>query len=187
MSHRIHITGAPGAGKTTIGTIVANRLGVAHIDVDELAWEVTEPPYQIRTDLCVRREKLAKIVASQESWVISGSIHYWGNEFFAHCTLIVLVITPTDIRIQRLEAREGAKLGNRIEPGGDLYRTHKDFIRNTKLYDRGSPTVRSLSRDKAWLKEHSGKSICVDGSMSINSTTRQLIAASNPCRRVQPA
>lgn len=187
MPHRIHITGAPGAGKTTIGDMVAERLGLSHIDVDELAWEVTEPPYQKQTEPHFRREKLAELVASQESWVISGSIHYWGTEFFAHCTLIVLVVTPTKVRLQRLVSREKVKLGSRIEPGGDLYRVHKGFIHKADLYDLGSPTVRSLSRDKKWLNEYPGNSICVDGSMELDSVLKKVIGACNNCYGVQLA
>ena len=187
MPHRIHITGAPGAGKTTIGNMLAGRLGVSHIDVDELAWEVTEPPYQKKTEPHFRREKLSEIVASQESWVLSGSVHYWGNEFFAYCTLIVLVVAPTNTRLKRLESREKAKLGSRIEPGGDLYQMHKCFIDKAQLYDLGSPNVRSLSRDKNWLKEYPDNSICVDGSMALDLIVEKVIGASSDCYRVQPA
>lgn len=177
MAHRVHITGAPGAGKTTIGQMVSERLGASHIDVDELAWEVTDPPYQKKTDLHYRREMLEEIVASRESWVISGSMHYWGNEFFDQCSLIVLLVTPPNIRLKRLESRERAKLGGRIEPGGDLYRVHKCFIEKAILYDLGAPTVRSLSRDKKWIEEYPGNSICVDGSMAPSSILKKIIGA----------
>jgi adenylate kinase family enzyme len=41
---RIHITGASGAGVTTLGRASANALAIPHHDTDDYFWQPTRPP-----------------------------------------------------------------------------------------------------------------------------------------------
>jgi hypothetical protein len=45
-SCRIHITGASGAGVTSLGRALANALAIPHHDTDDYFWQPTTPPYQ---------------------------------------------------------------------------------------------------------------------------------------------
>ena len=46
MAAGIMITGSSGAGKTTLGTLVANALGYTFIDIDDYIWRKdTEIPF----------------------------------------------------------------------------------------------------------------------------------------------
>lgn len=40
---RIHLTGASGAGVTTLGAALATRLGGVHLDTDDFYWLTTTP------------------------------------------------------------------------------------------------------------------------------------------------
>ncbi len=79
MSLRAHITGAPGSGKTTIGYAIAKQLRVPHIDADRFAWEETDPPSRQKIELNRRREMIDREIRRNDSWVLSGSIHYCVN------------------------------------------------------------------------------------------------------------
>ena len=45
MSKRIYISGASGAGVSTLGAALAHRLRVPHVDVDDYYWYLTDPPF----------------------------------------------------------------------------------------------------------------------------------------------
>ena len=45
VTAHIHITGASGAGVTTLGAALAERLGGAQFDVDDFFWMPTVPPF----------------------------------------------------------------------------------------------------------------------------------------------
>ncbi len=174
MSLRAHITGAPGSGKTTISYAIAKRLRVPHIDADRFTWEETDPPYRQKIELNRRREMIDREIRRNDSWVLSGSIHYWGDDLYQLCNYVVLIITATNIRMKRLRGREYNKFGARIETGGDLYVTHIEFMNKAGLYDSGDSTVRSLARDTEWLDSLPCHCLCIDGGDSLDIITKNL-------------
>jgi adenylate kinase family enzyme len=65
---RLHLIGSSGAGKTTLGRALAQRLGLPFVDLDDLFWE---PGWQaVGHDELTRR--LAPTLA-QPGWVIVGN------------------------------------------------------------------------------------------------------------------
>lgn len=185
MSIRLHITGAPGVGKTTVGSALARQLAIPHIDADEFAWELTEMPYQKRLEPHCRREILREKIRENESWVLTGSIYGWGSEFYAQCRLVVLMITPTKIRLKRLKDRERNKFGSRIEVGGDMYSVYIDFVKKAVLYDHGNDKVRSLARDINWMKSLQGESLWIDGRYSLETIIENLVLIVSDAAKIQ--
>lgn len=141
--------------------------GIKHLDADDYQWEVSDPPYQRRTSETWRRESLASDLRQHESWVLSGSIHYWGDTIFPTLDFVILVVTPQIIRLSRLLSREQEKFARRIAKGGDMYRTHEEFMRKAASYEAGDESVRSLARDKKWLKSLRCPTLCINGALSI--------------------
>ena len=45
---KILIFGASGAGTTTVGKNLAEKLDYIHLDVDDYYWEQTTPPFQVK-------------------------------------------------------------------------------------------------------------------------------------------
>jgi adenylate kinase family enzyme len=45
-SRRIHVTGASGAGVTTLGRALADALALPHHDTEDYLWQPTTPPYR---------------------------------------------------------------------------------------------------------------------------------------------
>lgn len=56
---------------------------------------------------------------------------------------ITLNGTPTDIRINRLRAREREAFGSRIDSDGDMYQNYIEFLEWAKAYDTGGLDMRS--------------------------------------------
>ena len=64
------IFGNSGSGKTTLALNLCTDEGLAHLDLDTLAWQPTSPP--IRRPLDQSRLEIEKFIHSNESWVIEG-------------------------------------------------------------------------------------------------------------------
>src|ERR687885_699291 len=48
---RIHITGASGAGVTSLGSVLAERLKAFHFDIDDFYWLPTSPPHRLKREV----------------------------------------------------------------------------------------------------------------------------------------
>ncbi len=59
-----------------------------------------------------------------DDWVLTGSCMGWGEALITHVDLIVFVVTPTPVRLERLAEREKKRFGDRIAPGGDIHEIH---------------------------------------------------------------
>ena len=62
--------GNAGAGKSTLATRLAREHGLAHLDLDTLAWAATTPP--TRAALADSVAPLEAFVAAHAGWVIEG-------------------------------------------------------------------------------------------------------------------
>lgn len=67
---RILIFGNSGSGKTTLAARLRDAKGLAHLDLDELAWLPTAPPE--RRPLAESGQAVSEFVAAHDSWVIEG-------------------------------------------------------------------------------------------------------------------
>lgn len=67
---RVVIFGNSGAGKSTLAKKLAAEEGLAHLDLDTLAWEPTSPP--ARRPLDASLLAIERFTAANEAWVIEG-------------------------------------------------------------------------------------------------------------------
>lgn len=67
---RILIFGNSGSGKTTLAARLRDEQGLAHLDLDELAWLPATPPD--RRPLAESGQAIREFVAAHDSWVIEG-------------------------------------------------------------------------------------------------------------------
>jgi len=147
----IHIFGASGSGATTLAKAVRTRFGYRFIDVDDAMWEPTDPPFTVRRPDAEIRRRIAVELAQSDRSVISGAIVGWGDVFIPSIDLAVYLHLPEELRIERINQRERARFGTRVEPGGDLYRQHLDFLAWARSYDSDDPTRRSRAQHEKWL------------------------------------
>ncbi|MBT2372159.1 adenylate kinase [Pseudomonas fluorescens] len=176
MSKRIYLSGASGAGVTTLGRSLASVLQLPHVDVDDYYWYPTEPPYaQSRPP--AERVILLKQVLAQGAWVLCGSLDGWGDELIDDADLVVFVDTPTALRLERVKAREAQRYGARILPGGDMHAAHQAFLAWAAGYETAAFAGRSRPRHEAWLKQLKQPLLRVDGSLCVQALLQQVQSA----------
>ena len=160
----IHLFGASGSGTTTLGRAIADALGLAHLDTDDYFWLPTDPAYTDKRPIPERLAMMnADVDAAEKGAVISGSLTGWGDPLIPRFTLAVRVVTATDVRLDRLRAREYAHFGERILEGGDMHQNHEEFIAWAAQYDTGEVTMRSRACHDAWQKTLPCPVLVVDG------------------------
>ncbi|WP_426108361.1 adenylate kinase [Pseudomonas sp. TWR1-1-4] len=162
---RIYITGASCAGVTTLGHNLAARLGIRHVDVDDFYWMPTNPPFTTKRPPS-DRVSLMQQALGDDGWVLSGSCMVWGDALIADADLIVFIATPTPIRLERLAAREKARFGERIAPGGDMYAIHVAFREWASQYDDPNFSGRNRGWHEAWLSQQTVPLLRIDGMRS---------------------
>ena len=68
--NKILIFGNSGSGKSTLAKQLSDADGLAHLDLDTLAWEAVVPPE--RKPLEESKKEIQNFIHSNESWVIEG-------------------------------------------------------------------------------------------------------------------
>ena len=165
--HIIHIFGASGSGTSTLGQAVAEKTGYAFLDSDDYIWAPTDPPF---TSLRTHAERLPLLQRDMErigNAVLSGSLVGWGDPLIPRFTLAVRLVTPTEIRMDRLRRREYARFGDRVLPGGDMYEQHQAFLAWAAAYDDGAPTMRSRAMHDLWQQKLSCPLLTLDGARPV--------------------
>jgi adenylate kinase family enzyme len=152
MTTRVHIVGASGAGTTTLGRALAQRVGCPHLDTDDYFWLPTDPPFETIRERAERQALLGADLARNERWVLSGSLCGWGDIFIPLFDLAVFLAVPPDVRLARLKERERARYGDQvIGRGGPLHEKHLAFMAWAASYEEGDPVNRSRRMHEQWL------------------------------------
>ncbi|WP_241107198.1 adenylate kinase [Pseudomonas sp. MPFS] len=181
MNQRIYLIGASGAGVSTLGALLAQQLGLPHVDVDEHYWHPSDPPFQQARPVEQRLLGL-KQALEDKPWVLSGSMDGWGDAIIAQADWVLYVDTPTPLRLQRIRSRERQRFGPRILPGGDMHTQHLAFLEWAAAYDGGSRAGRSRPRHKEWLARLDQPQGRIEGSGSMQKMLDQALAIiTRPC------
>jgi adenylate kinase family enzyme len=69
-TRKILVFGNSGSGKSTFAKHLANTEGLAHFDLDTIAWLDTQPP--ARAPIDAAQLNLDRFIAQHSSWVIEG-------------------------------------------------------------------------------------------------------------------
>ena len=162
-TRRLHITGASGAGTTTLGRALASALAVPHFDADDFYWLPTEPPFRTARPKADRLRLMDEMFLPRAGWVLSGSALGWGD-LNARLDLVVFLTAPTQLRIARLRDREARLFGAQaVEPGGSHYAQTQAFLDWAASYDVGGNEGRSLGSQLAALEALACPVLRLDG------------------------
>ena len=171
----LHIVGASGAGTTTLGQALEREYGYKWLDTDGYFWEQTDPPFVKSLPHEERVKRMSSAINENPKCVISGSLCGWGDVFIPRFDLVVFMDTPTELRIQRLEAREYKRFGERIRPGGDMYDNHIEFIEWAKTYDTAGTDQRSRAMHEEWFNLLSCPLVRVDGTKLVDELLQEIV------------
>lgn len=169
----IHILGASGAGTTTLGAALRDRFGYTLLDSDDFFWLPTDPKYTTPRPVEERQRLLSEAIAKARKWVLTGSSCGWGDMFIPLFEKVILIETPTEVRIERLKKREYDHFGKRILPGGDMYEAHLEFLAWAARYDSAGPEERSRVLHEQWLQKVSCPVVVVGGTLPADEMIRQ--------------
>jgi hypothetical protein len=179
---RIHITGASGAGVSTLGAGLAGRLGFTHLDTDDFYWLPTQTPYQSPREAPERLRLLeTALEAAPAGWVLSGSLDGWGDRLIPRFEAVIFLTTATETRLARLRLRERERYGDSVTPGGASHAHHVDFLAYAAAYDTGVFTGafrgRYLARHETWLASLPCPVVRLDGGASTTELVERAIDA----------
>lgn len=174
---RIYLTGASCAGVSTLGRALSRHFDVPQLDVDDFYWMPTDPPFTVKRP---PEDRVLLIQARQrasDGWILTGSFMGWGEALIDEVDLIGFVVTPTAIRLARLDRREADRHGARIRPGGDMHAGHLAFRRWASRYDDASFTGRSRAQHERWLGAQSARVLQLDGTQPAADLVNRIAGA----------
>jgi adenylate kinase family enzyme len=102
-SPRILIFGNSGAGKSTLARHVAHARGLAHLDLDALAWLPDMPPR--RRPLDDSRSAIALFTDAHPAWVIEGCYGDLLEMVLPSCTELIFLNPGTEACLANCRAR----------------------------------------------------------------------------------
>jgi len=175
MARGIIIFGSPGSGTTTLGREVAKQLGFQHFDLDDYLWRRdTEIPFTVTRPREERIELLMGDISKFQHFIMSGSMDSYNAPFVPLFDLAVFNSAPVETRVERINAREFARFGERILPGGDMFETHKKFLVGVRSYDTDGLMI-SRRVHEQWVATLPCPVIHIDGTVDIAENTKLIV------------
>lgn len=174
---RILVTGAAGAGTTTLGRAIAGGIDARFVDADEYFWHPSDPPYLRKRAPDERLSSILQALRSSERVVVAGSIVDWGEALEDAFTLVVYLWVPPQVRVERLMRRETERFGQPLE----------GFLEWAAQYDEGRLPGRSRERHERWLAARRCPVLRIEGTVSVEEAQRRIMEALPFPRLVAPA
>ncbi len=101
--------------------------------------------------------------------MLSGAVTGWGEPLVERFSLVVFLSLDPTTRMARLRAREAARYGTRIEPGGDMAAVHAGFLAWAAAYDTAGLGQRSRIQQESWLADLPCPVLRLDAARSVEA------------------
>ena len=179
MAAGIMIMGPSGAGKTTLGKMVAERLNYTFLDIDEYIWRKdTEIPFSEMYSKTEKISRLTDAVSQCRHFVMAGSMYSFHEHFDPFFELAVFLYADAELRVQRVRKRETEWFGERIAKGGDMYEAHRKYLNDIAGYDYGIGGS-TLQQHEQWMDSLKCKIIRLDGAMPLMENLAEIVRVYN--------
>ena len=116
---------------------------------------------------------------------VAGRLWHWDTIIPLTVThspdLAVFISTPAEICAERVRAREYARWGERVLPGGDMYKITRfhgdanDYISNAQRYETAEVSKFGRKLHEQWMAEMLCPVMRVDGTKSISENADCII------------
>ncbi|MFK7747095.1 MAG: AAA family ATPase [Kordia sp.] len=170
------IIGASGSGTTTLAKALSEATSFPHLDIDDFYWKSTNPPYQIKVTSEERKENLQTDFEKHANIIVSGSLVSWGTYWETAFDLVVFVTLDKEIRMQRLQQREVARYGDKLQIDPIIQERSQAFLAWAKRYDDPTFTGRSVKIHRDWLRSLSCEIVEIDSEDSIKNNVLKVLA-----------
>jgi adenylate kinase family enzyme len=100
---KILIFGNSGSGKSTLAKKIGDSSGLAHLDLDKLAWKATNPPE--RKSLIESKKDIFNFIQSSKEWVVEGCYTDLLELLVEHADEIIFLNLPVDLCITNAKKR----------------------------------------------------------------------------------
>lgn len=170
----LHITGASGAGVSTLGRDLSRRLRLPQIDCDDYYWLPVDPPFSVKRAES-DRVRLIRETMKPSGWILTGSCAGWGDAFRPDFTHVIRVETATPVRLERLQQRQEQRFGDRVREGGDMYDAHKAFLNWASGYDDPEFAGRNRAMHQNWLDALKAPVLTVNGEQPVETLVDEVL------------
>ena len=166
----ILICGLNGTGKSTLGRMLADRMGYELIDNEDLFFPKADPLYMFSNP---RSEEeavrlLEEKISQNDRFIFAAVRGNYGDKLIAALDRIILIEVPKQIRSRRVRDRSYQKFGDRILPGGDLY------DRESKWFSLTDSRPESYVTE--WLETLDCPVIRIDGTRPVEENVNDLLS-----------
>ena len=130
MGSVILVCGLNGAGKSTLAKVLAERLNLRFIDIEDIYFDKQgnpNYPYERSRPYGEVVSLLANIVNSENNFVLSSVTGSFGDDFISHLRCVISIEVPKEIRLKRVHNRSYILFGEKSCKGGDYYEQIKSF------------------------------------------------------------
>ena len=100
---KILIFGNSGSGKSTLAKLISDADGLAHLDLDTLAWEPGSPPQRRPLDRSAR--EIDEFLEANQGWVIEGCYTDLLELVVSKSTQVVFLDLPVEACIANASSR----------------------------------------------------------------------------------
>ncbi len=167
----ILICGLNGTGKSTLGRMLADRLGYEFIDNEDLYFPKTDPSYAFSGPRS--KEEVIRLleerIRENKRFILASVRGDYGGRLIASLDHIVLIEVPKQVRSRRVRERSYQRFGDRILPGGDLYDQENKWF---SLTDSRPETYVT-----DWLETVDRPVIRIDGTLPVGENVDYLVSA----------
>src|SRR6188508_1272200 len=117
---RVLVVGNSGSGKSTLAAALARDEGLAHLDLDPLAWLPTDPP--TRRDLADSERDIRRFTAQHAAWVVEGCYADLARLLIGVATELIFLNPGVDACVRHCQARpwEPHKYPKRVAQDANL-------------------------------------------------------------------